>query len=462
MLAFSATFPVNSTNPHQILELANEWISGSPHYTLKEKLTPHIKESNYVVKNCNESFECISANIRNFDYCGVRFVASSDGEQWTTEIVARESNDHVLCSIRVHVQAKINDYRHISVKKPYIFNLIEKNIGFFSDGAYKLQSEPFYFNSNQTKMAADIINGSVKCKMPFVYISKPFYDEYQLDPKLTAKILSGLAHVVVEPSIYFSLDLKKLTNGKNPYHGAVGIFIPNSEYSYKVLSPESGKKISVRKIFEHIIDILSLGLSEEDLKYSELKNEIFSQDYSKAEKDNLDNKSLLEIALNENEEKEREIEKLNGQLAQLRSVSLKNTQPHQNAQCSIKFNSNIEIYPDHVHDLLLELIQRHKNDYENGTKPRQIIDNILSTNQISPTKKEIAENLKNILRGYTHLTSGMKKSLNKLGIKTERDGGHHKVYFAGHEEFISIISVSASDKRTGLNCASDIINKNFF
>ena len=61
-----------------------------------------------------------------------------------------------------------------------------------------------------------------------IYISSTQNDKYFINPDELSKTLYGIAHVFKEPNNSFSKQLKKISNGKNPYNGTAGIFYKNN------------------------------------------------------------------------------------------------------------------------------------------------------------------------------------------------------------------------------------------
>ena len=63
--------------------------------------------------------------------------------------------------------------------------------------------------------------------MPVVYVSRNHAEQLILEPNQLAKWLSGMAHVVVEPSRRFSSEIMRQVYGENVYGGAVAIYWPD-------------------------------------------------------------------------------------------------------------------------------------------------------------------------------------------------------------------------------------------
>lgn len=90
-----------------------------------------------------------------------------------------------------------------------------------------------------------------KYDLPVIYISSTQNDKYFINPDELSKTLYGIAHVFKEPNNSFSKQLKKISNGKNPYNGTAGIFYKNNRI---YISPERIERFD----FFHRVSQLSL------------------------------------------------------------------------------------------------------------------------------------------------------------------------------------------------------------
>lgn len=461
MLVFNTFFPLNTkVSTQEIIDIANLWIRESPKYSLKMDLESYIGKDNYQAKNSNEFFEVISCTNEDKQYVGIKFDFQENSKLWTTEIAVKKDDYFSYCSIKIYLQSKIIIEAPQNVNRPYIIKLFDEYIGFGKDGEFSVSSKPVFLNESDTEEAAKIINGQVNANMPFLYISKPSTPDYDyyIDPQKIANLLCGMAHVYVEPNRYFSYDLQKKTQGKNPYSGALGIFFPQSSYSIKILPKFA--EIENRQLFKNIYlqikESLTLALIPSDISYAEVKNLITKE---KLESENYNSQDLLDRASKEINEKNDQIVKYKDEIWQLKSklLSLNSYSNQQDAILNIK--SSIESFQGQSLDIVIELLDKHKSDYQEGSKARQIIENIILCNPINGRRNEISSHIKNILRGYTKISSTVESELKKLGLEVEKAGKHYKVYFSSQKDFKSILPSTGSDIRGGLNCASDIIKK---
>ena len=66
--------------------------------------------------------------------------------------------------------------------------------------------------------------------------------------------------------------------------------------------------------------------------------------------------------------------------------------------------------------------------------------------------------LKELLRGYRHMNRAIRQGLYELGFRVEVGRKHIKIYYGNDIARPFIASVSASDRRSGLNMAQQLSN----
>ena len=66
-------------------------------------------------------------------------------------------------------------------------------------------------------------------------------------------------------------------------------------------------------------------------------------------------------------------------------------------------------------------------------------------------QKNFHQHLKNIFKGYRHLTRKLNRRLAQLGFKLENGKTHYKIYYGEDHQHAVIISKTSSDYRAGMN-----------
>lgn len=66
-------------------------------------------------------------------------------------------------------------------------------------------------------------------------------------------------------------------------------------------------------------------------------------------------------------------------------------------------------------------------------------------------QKNFHQQLKNMFKGYRHLTRKLNRQLAQLGFKLENGKTHYKIYYGEDHQHAVIISKTSSDYRAGMN-----------
>lgn len=117
-----------------------------------------------------------------------------------------------------------------------------------------------------------------------------------------------------------------------------------------------------------------------------------------------------------------------------------------------------EYYADEVHDLVLCILRQARNSYcGDGTRSAQLLDAILSGNELTGEGKRLFDRLKRVLSGCQNINESISSDLRQLGFEvTKRPNGHYKLIFLGDERYTFTLPGSGSDVRGMKNAFSDI------
>jgi hypothetical protein len=223
MLQFSTELPTRvGVDVNDFMTAACEWLAGSPNHrwTLDDLSEPGLGELSKIERYQQEVqfglLEFASERLGAFRF---RWTERKSIE-WTTELVARDTEEGLRVSVRVSADALSPGKKLPTAKKPYIIRRILEDLGGGEDGPFVVQDQPIKLRENDLATAVSVINGETQNQLPVVYVSvaigdHPYVNVYQL-----AEWLSGTAHVVVEPNRSFSYHLRNKVDGRNAFGGA--------------------------------------------------------------------------------------------------------------------------------------------------------------------------------------------------------------------------------------------------
>jgi hypothetical protein len=278
MADFSTEFPIDTKNSvEDVLRVACAWITGSPHTKIRKtdlEQLPDDAEATLTVEK--EQVTVAMANQPDHHIGGLRYVRTEDNFEWTTSIVSRKTAAEHLLSLQVVCEALNTATRLPPPRKPYFIRQALSELGGGPDGAIPVADRPFRLSEGEAHVAAALMLGTAHNRLPIVYVSAGFEGGHLVNPDELSRFLSGMAHVVVEPSRKFSNQLKLLASSRNVYGGGAGVYWPESSArkSYFV-DPEGKNRKAVQiEIATDIREALSNRRLRTNCTWSHLKETV--------------------------------------------------------------------------------------------------------------------------------------------------------------------------------------------
>lgn len=461
MLSFATQFPLRSGSPDEVLSCVATWLKGSPHrvFSLEQIEDLHAGKIKSI-KTETQEVSIIDFKESGQEAIGAKHIAIDSGIIFTTTIVSRTILD--IPWVGIHTERASHDPR-ISLKpakKPQIVKTLIKYLGGGLDGELWISDEPYLLDETDQNMAARLINGDSDNYLPIVYISRKFHGDVCCDANALARQLSGLAHVVVEPSREFSRAIQTDTNSRNAYGGAMGIYLPTGQRSLILDEHENDWQLRQHAV-DVIRDALLTRIPPKGLSWQELEAE-----RSRINIDSLKKSGSTDLeafvrefdaentALNEqNSALSSEIIKLQNQ------IQILNAKTSSNPKLANTINSVQEFFPGESEQFLKEALELALQNILSGSRREMVINEILEELTGTEEIKIRKEKLKSALSDSRGLDSKTFQILTELGFKVEDDRRHHKITYFGDDRLSFTMSKTASDWRAGKNLASDIVKK---
>lgn len=473
MIVFKIEFPLkNTTTLEDIFEIEKKWIYGSQNYSLAEKEIKSLNlKENSVLKNNAEKITTIFAE--NSEYQGHGFIFENMDEnkfRWLTQIISAKFNNEVWISITLSHDstAPINtNTMGEKPKKPYIVRQLIEEIGTGNDDLFHISDKPIILEHTDAdlELATKIVQGETSNVLPLVYVSSTDYNEPYIDVGTLSKWLSGMAHVIVEPSREFSFSLKHKVDSKNVYSGSVCIYWSGGTETHLHL----GDKISSpQKMFSAINGIIrraSLTFRGQKkctltyIKEINSKQQLESlKQKEDAELDEIWNSFEEEIRIKE--DKIQELEELNNKL-QMESLQFSQDLSCENC-VSFDFQNESDLYINERRDLIISYIKNNLQSLQINTREYDILTDLVNTNYNEKSEREnILNSIKNIFTKYKKMDPKTKSTIEELGFEFESDNKHYKLSFKNGTKYKISIPNTSSDSRAGKNIVSKIKKKLF-
>jgi hypothetical protein len=467
MANFSTEFPIAPKNTVEaVVRLACEWITGSPHTRIQESDLQDLPiNGERTVTVGDEQVSLAHAHAKDFEIGGMRYVRTEDGLQWTTSIVTLKTADKQLLSLQVVCEAMNTAARLPPPKKPYFIRQALSELGGGADGEIPVTDQPFRLGENEASIAAALILGTAKNTLPIVYVSAGFREGHLVNPDELAKFVSGMAHVVVEPSRAFSFKVKGLTEAKNVFGGTVGVYWPNSHArnSYflddatpnpRAVQLEVAKDIRIALSNRRQVTLCTWANLKEAVarnRFEQLKSvgSTELQEYVEAFDADL---AAKQARVNEAEE---EIARLNAEIRRL-SASTPSS-----ASGLIQRGAEQDMYQHEIVDIIIDALTDANRVAREGSRRQHVLEDLINANPASGARQALEEEIKTLLKTYQDMDAKTRNALARLGFDLTEEGKHYKAVFQGDGRYTFSLSKTSSDHRAGKNLASDINNTLF-
>jgi outer membrane murein-binding lipoprotein Lpp len=468
MISYSTDFPIaHKTSIPDVLGLALKWVAGSPHTKIpSDQLRDIPVDSEIQIALGDESVIVGAAKMDGFEIGGLRYTRiENDDLEWVTSIVTTKSAQQHELSIQVSCEALHTATRLPSPKKPYFIQQALNKLGGGMDGSIPVADKPFVLDEDEPHVAAALISGTADNRLPIIYVSATSGGAHVVDPVRLAKWMSGLAHVVVEPSRAFSFSLQRLTKSRNAYGGTVGVYWPESEArkSYFLdAENDSPERIQIA-IANDIRIALSHRRQRTSCSWLHLRECISKCRYEKLKTDgSTELNAFIEAFDSELKAKEQRMAEAENEIARLNAELRKQRSAQQSsAQGFLSPGAEQDLYEGEIRDFAIGTLQDSMRTTLENSRRRHVLEDLLAYNKPTGTREQLENEVKAIFRSYVSMDARTRSALAKLGFDVSEDGKHYKAVFQGDGRYTFAISKTSSDHRGGKNMASDINRKLF-
>lgn len=461
------SFPLNNTtSSEEVFAECINWIVDSPYTNFaQEELNKLNNGEDFNYSNNQEHIEFSRAETPELFISSLRYTKSTENAQWITEISTRiEPNQHWISVISSIVTSTASNAPP-EVKKPLIVIRLISRFGGGNDGDIPINITPIILEETEIskEIAKAVINANNHCSLPIVYISTNNYDNHFVIPDRLARKLSGMAHVVVEPSRAFSHSLRKEVGSRNVYGGVVGIYWPKGTGVTIFRRGLKDIKFFEQEIFEKVRDALSVLIPPQKCSWEEVSHVKNRNAIEHLKREGVSATEAQEVAyLYEAEltEKIENIQVLNREIERL-SKLVRHLEAKTPVQGGIVINTGDEedYFDEEILSLTLLAIKEYASKSAHPKSRREhILNAILNGNIHNDLHDQKAKTLKEALRGYREMNKKVKDTFEDLGFSITADGKHWKIMYQEDDRYTYVLPKSGSDHRGGLNAAADISN----
>jgi hypothetical protein len=464
MLTFKTQFPIAaSTGMSEFLSCCRTWIVKSPYTLLASEIPEGIKEGRFGDEDESVNFGFYESETSSCG--GVRYEKTdSDKVRWVTDVIGHKAENGFWVSVQLSVDSELPVERLEQGKRPYILKLMMENFSGGYDGSLPVTDNPIFLAGTDTGLAEKIICADTGSVMPVVYVSRNHAEQLSLEPNQLAKWLSGMAHVVVEPSRKFSSQITRQVYGENVYGGAVAIYwpdgigkwiyLPGKWKSPGALQAAIAKKIRMSLLYQRLRRECTWTYLQEMISRKKL-------DLLRASgSDNID--EYIKHFDKEISAKDEQIQRLESELIRARYSKREMRASGEDGEKSISLETpETDMYQGEQLALIVDALKVSASSAELHSRRRDILDALVARNENPGDREEILERLKEVLRQYSSMTATVRAELEDLGFVIYEDGKHYKLLFQDDTRYPFILPKTGSDWRGGLNAFSDLKKRLF-
>lgn len=469
MLVFATEFPASpEKNLTDLLEVACNWVVGGGNYIGIPRNDFFIPEDD-IWETVTNGQKISLGRFRETkkEFGGLRYYwVENDERAWTTEILGSYSDSNLWISITLDCEVFNTGALAPIPKKPHVIKQIFSDIGGGFDGELKTSDCPHFLKDSDSdlRLVKEIILGSSRCQLPVVYVSVDFSGYPSIDYDNTARWLSGVAHVLVEPSRSFSKEVGKLVNGMNAYGGAVGIYWPRRAGKHQRLFLEDylTAKDLVLEVQSRIWAAWLYAKTDRTLNWADIQGLVSNKKLNDLRLHSDSSiKDYISAFDSENDALKAKLNNLEAKNEMLRQALDSALNRASSAPGLLAFGSEQDFFKDEIKDLVISVLTESLKNTIEGSRREIVLTDIINSNKPSGLVDEISKQIKLALEGKNKIQAAEIRELEKIGFSVSSDGSHHKAIFRDDPRFTFTIPKTPSDHRSMKNLISEIIRKLF-
>lgn len=470
MLLFSTSLEMDpSFVPEDFLELVVRWNQEMTH---RENVIPGLSAEALLEGRCGdasvwmEALECHSASILAVRY----HKEEALGRIWDTDYIMNFAEGKMVIRLERSFSEEAEVFLADFSTPYFIASLIDAGV-VKPDGVLEISKSPKVIDASCIHWITDVINGEAIYALPVVYVSRAYFDEDPLDVDLLAHRLKGIAHVMVQEDPSTNRLLREDTNGRNEYFGAVGIYFPHQLLPHvRFLKQGYDAKALLDTIVRHVLSYCNHKAVEERYTWQGVlvlamdeASRRQSEERAGMERETEEWIALLEeqnaVLQHQKERLQRELSETTQDLEMERAQAsaLRYKLEQIEAVPLLVGGVEAEYLPNETREwvlcILADWLFCQPNEKRRGT---HLIRDVLDNNPRSKLLERKRDELKGLLRAADGIDKHLRRRLLAMGFEIEEEGKHYKLIYHGDERYTYSLAKTPSDRRAGLNNASEL------
>lgn len=385
-------------------------------------------------------------------------------QTWDTDVIAEDNGKSKAITIHINCTGDTSLLDKVPITRTEIIRAFIKD-GRIEQGILPIQTTPIYADYNMLDTLAGLINGALKFPLPVVYVSK-ITDRAggEINIEKLALRLAGVAFIIAETKDDFSFHLREKTDSQNPFNGHIGIYYPNGSKARKIKPTDTSAWGSIdNAIMDEMVKVVTSQVGQDAPTWEQFYADKMATDAK-------NNEALLEAYINGYDSLEDKLKAAKEKIAALteENTALRNKNNSMQAALaasgieeSIITKSPVkEFFDGEQHDLLVTVLKEAAARC-GGTDTRQneLINSLLENNDYIGNGREIIELVRRVLSNGEAIGKREIAELDRVGFALVNESNHYKFVFRSNARYWFTVSKTPSDRRSGMNNASDIIKR---
>lgn len=498
MLLFSTVLNISRRmTPDRFLKLVLKWNAGSTHASNVIRDIVWNGERN--IRFGKDDLWMEFKEYKKENIIAVRYEKIEDESVvWDSDYVMNFNT--MQMSIRLD-RSYMQDIQNVNPRysTPHFISMLIEEDYVESDHNLKVKRTPHVFKKEDLPHIAKIIREKADYDMPIVIVTKTRNNQYPFDVDRLASKLKGAAHVLIQEDYETTWDLKNLCNGDNPYMGACDIIFPNPAFKRRRFIFRRGTRTDdflMDRITRTLIQYVNAQRIDSLLTWQGVSNAILRERFQiqrqarlkaeekqkKAEEDKVTMELLMTIEekrskeeINRRAEEEanklldafdadmQKLQKENESMAQkierleYENEVLRERLDNLNQKPLLFMGNEPDMFEGEIRDYVLEILDDAYRKTGEKTRKKDVLKDILSTNEYEALHVQKRAALKTLLKNYTKLNASIRSDLAMIGLDVSKDN-HPKLRFPDDSRYLYVLSGTSGDGRTGQNSISGITN----
>lgn len=467
MLLFSTLLDLKDTfSEEQFVELVLKWNKETP---MDVNRIPNLDwNGEWGTRFGSEDLWIQFDKYEKKNIVAVRYQKNDNGALWNTDYIMNFDTMKLAVQLDRSYTDTMPNNKMFSAPL-FVSTLVDAGV-IKNDGDLQVLNVPQIINQEDNPMLAKIISFEKEYRMPVVYVSRTEANDFIVDVDSLARRLRGVAHVLIQGDVSQNGELRGLTDNKNEFYGAIGIYCSNggiprhkkylprnnavigSEYddSLKFMVINWVNRFTNDQLMEPLYTWLGVqnALANDRMESARAERFVAQQEVN-------DVYAAFDEEINElqrrNQEMANEIASLRSENQGLRGKLYRSEQP-----TLLYYGAEEDLYQKEILDYVMETIEKGLQNTEQGSRRAHVLQDILDNNEYPHVLKERRELLKATLSNYTELDKNTKSKLKELGFTLSSDNKHYRMIYCGDSRYKVTLAKTPSDERGSKNNVSEI------